>query len=409
MANNPFDRTPWYPLERPLADDLNQGPSQDDRALRYVLERLYARRTSAADPTALITAGFLADGLRVVAGGGMSVNLTPGLGFLDNTAGIATAIGGVVGLDDRTAFAPALLSAVQAIAIDPAPGADLARKDAIFVKVDRRLENNTSRDLLDVASGTFVPTLKLKTLSYDLLGRNSRVDCSGGNVVGTTGIVYKVGPTFAYVDPGTGSVPDCFLTTYNADPVTDSGYVKIATINVATGTAAIVENLIADWRPMLYHDALIRISGGTTLGARPMSTCTIAGLPAGMRAAVLRDAASNLQTFTAYLFHGPVTSLGHANGSASSIVSVWGKPVAVGTNIYSPDYGGGAGGLVNTALQTALASALPVVQAAIGQPYTYPSFTVVRYAITGGPTFTLASTYADPLDLELAIAIRRNG
>ncbi len=226
MADFPYDRTIINPLERPLSVDIDQLQSQIDRAVRDTLRRMF-------QISGTVQSGFLDTGLKVTQNGvpDMNVLVTPGVGFQDLTGDVPTAIGGITGVDDRSPYKPLPLNATMTIAIDAAPGAGQERYDIIEVKTDRRSENNLSRDVLNVGTGLFVPTLVNKTLAFSLDGRNGRVVSPSNS---TTGVGYKVGTAAAV---GTAVVPS-----------TSPGYVPIATIYVGPTVTSILNANITDRR-----------------------------------------------------------------------------------------------------------------------------------------------------------------
>jgi hypothetical protein len=228
MANDPFSREIINVRERPLSSDINIAESYLDRALRDFIRALLA-----PDPLAIVT-GFLNQSFKVVATTtpSMTVNISPGLGFIDDASDVPTAIGGVLGVNDTSTMKPLPLSTVQPIVIDGAPSAGNSRYDIIEVKCDRRSQDPTSRDILDPATGVFAPNLVNKTLAFYLDGRNARVVAPA---LSTTGIGYKVG-----IAATTGT---------EAVPATTAGYVKIAEIHVVSGVTTITNSVITDTRP----------------------------------------------------------------------------------------------------------------------------------------------------------------
>jgi hypothetical protein len=228
MANDPFSREIINVRERPLSSDTNIAESYLDRSLRDFIRALLA-----PDPLAVVT-GFLNQSFKVVATTtpSMTVNISPGLGFIDDASDVPTAIGGVLGVNDVSTMKPLPLSAVQPIVIDGAPSAGNSRYDIIEVKCDRRSQDPTSRDILDPATGVFAPNLVNKTLAFYLDGRNARVVSPAPS---TTGIGYKVGVA---ATSGTEVVP-----------ATTAGYVKIAEIHVVSGVTTITNSVITDTRP----------------------------------------------------------------------------------------------------------------------------------------------------------------
>ena len=92
MANLPFDRVVWNPLEKALSTDWNLNTSEQDRSLRDTMLELmkYAETSS---PTGYSVSGFVADAFRVIPGGGMDVVVSPGIAFFEN-ASPTTGVGG---------------------------------------------------------------------------------------------------------------------------------------------------------------------------------------------------------------------------------------------------------------------------------------------------------------------------
>jgi len=239
MANQDFDREIINPLERPLADDINQAQSQIDRGVRDILRALFSTAAGA------IQSGFISTGLKTTQSAvpGMSVEIQPGLGFQDNAGDVPTSIGGVVGLDDLSPYKPLPLSAVQSIAVDAAPIAGQNRIDIVEVKADRRAENPSTRDILNVITGIFAPGLVNKTLAFNLLGRNGRVVSPANS---TTGIGYKVGVA---APAGT-----------EVAPATSPGYIKVCEIHVVGAVASILNADITDFRTLVGNWAFLTLA-----------------------------------------------------------------------------------------------------------------------------------------------------
>jgi hypothetical protein len=222
MPDKPFDQTIINPRERPLSSDINQLQSQLYYALRTVL--LNWTRGEAGYPT-----GFLGDGFRLYAAGGMTVGVTAGVGFQRVAGSGALDIGGVVGLNDLSELKPLLLSAAPTFTV-PTPDATHPRYDIVEVKYDRRVENPLSRDILNIVTGQFSPTLVPKTLSFLLDGLTS--------TNGSSPINYKTG------------TPAASPTL----PTTTAGYVRLGHVYVPAGAASITSENIADRRPLLQPD-----------------------------------------------------------------------------------------------------------------------------------------------------------
>ena len=376
MADKATDREIWNPLEAGLVDDLNQQAGQDAATLRELARAMFAHRISPvslpADDRGAISTGFIGDGLKVRPQSPASGNVvvTAGWGFRDTTGlstalgGAQSAIGGVPGLNDLSVYAPLFLGADEVIAVPEAPSAGFARKDIIEVRVDRRPENAQTRDILDPLSGISAPGLVSKTLAFDLSGR--------AGLYGTgSGIVYKPGVVHAYTN-----ADDFLAAGVIAEPATDTGYIKIATINVKPAATTFDADVIVDWRPLVFP-------GGQAAGALAYSVATSGGatvqtfkacaLPPGVGACAVAGA-SLVQASTVYVLAG--------DGSKIRVLASFNTDLA---------YGGPGGAFffapavqsdlnasateVTTALQTALSTATPPVVAAVGQ--------LVRIILTG--------------------------
>lgn len=360
MANKPFDTTIIRPLERPLSSDLDSAQSQILRTQREYLDRAYAYRDSSIVPAAIRNTGVIGDSFRPVVGANpLSVYLTPGQGYKDNAGGTATDIGGVIGLNDLSPFAPLLLSSLQEIPIATPPGAGFGRIDLIQVRVDRYETDATTRYLLNPSTQVFAPTAIAKTLSFDLFNRNGQINAPAAS---TTGIGYKVGQQFAYTNT------DSFLNFLNR-PAVDSGYVAVAYVNVQPGATSIFASDIVDARPLLALDGLLRVAAQIEFVAGmpiPLPNPPVIAAPAGVRMAI-DIAAGAAQIADFYLFPGdtsiylPVaeqSQLGLAAGDAAGVTF---DDVVMPTQLVT--------GIVDTALRTQLSGAVLPFGAAIGTPY----------------------------------------
>jgi hypothetical protein len=248
MADKPFDREVINQRERPLSSDVNTGWSYADQSARYLLDNLTRIRATGGDaPAANAPAtGFLGDGFRVTEASpaAMSVVVNDGLGFMVDATLNDTDIGsgltpGILGADDNQRMHPLPLSSAQTINVPVA--APNPRIDIVEVKLDRRLQDPTSRQILDPATGLFSALAVNKTLAFDLDGRTG-VNTTGGD--STTGIAYKTGTP--------AGVP--------VAPATSTGYVKIAEVLVDAGAASIAQNKITDVRPVLAPDGVRRVA-----------------------------------------------------------------------------------------------------------------------------------------------------
>lgn len=267
MAGNPFDRTPLHSLERWTSQDFNTQGTQHDYALRYALQSLLAANSG-------FQPGFLGNGYRVVPNSpaGMSVLVSAGLGLASDPADVPTNIGGIVGLNDQASVKPLVLTAPQQFTV-PANASGNPRIDIIEVRIDRRLENPSSRLVFDSGVGGFVPDTVDKTLAYTHDGRLGTVATPAAS---TAGLSYKTGT------PAGSPVA----------PATTAGYTKIAEINVAAGAASITALHLVDTRRLLgpsgVHHASIRFRQQWNAGA-PIVTVLGSVVPAGMQLAVITN------------------------------------------------------------------------------------------------------------------------
>jgi len=173
----------------------------------------------------------------------MGVNVSLGLGYQDDPSDVPSGIGGVSGLDDLSEFKPLYLTSVQTLTV---PGADPTnpRVDIVEVKFNRDLGNPLSRDVLNIVTGQFVPTIVQKTLSFCLDGLTS--------VNGSQPINYKTGT------PAGSPTP----------PAVDAGYIKIAEIRVEALSTTVPATKITDFRSVLFP-AVVQDLAEPILGGRP--------------------------------------------------------------------------------------------------------------------------------------------
>ena len=247
MADRVFDRTIINPLEKPLSSDINQIQSQQDRTLRRILERLFSSAISGTNDRAYGSrSGFLGDSFKVrpTSPTGMNVLVTRGVGFIYNPSDEPVAIGGILGLDDRSGYKPLMLEADQTIAVPPnTSGA--TRYDIIEVCYSRRAENNSSRMILDPIAQQFSSAGVNKTLAVANDGRIGQVASPANS---TADISYKTG--------GSSSA---------ARPAVTAGYVKIADVVVVNGATHITPNCIGQERSILTPDNHMHVRGKITI------------------------------------------------------------------------------------------------------------------------------------------------
>lgn len=241
MANLPFDRVVWNPLEKALSTDWNLNTSESDRSLRDTMMALMNLRANAtASPSVgspLLAAGFIGGSFMVVpqSPNDMTVNITPGIGFLPNPS-ITAGIDGISGLNDSSQYSPVVLSSTQNIVIPDVVTPGWERFDRIEIKVDRRLSTSTT-PVLDPSTGVFGTDLLKKTMSYALDGDVGSVSWSAASIAG---ISRKEG-----FEAPLGSA---------AVPAATAGYVTIAVIRVYEGMPSLNAYFIKDTRNMISEN-----------------------------------------------------------------------------------------------------------------------------------------------------------
>jgi hypothetical protein len=255
MANNDFDRTILNPLEKPLADDLNQAQSQLDRTLRDYLSLLYSMRTTDGSAVRTLQSGFVADSFRAFPSSpaAMSVVVKSGMGYQDDASDTPSSIDGVVGLDDISRYKPLPLLSDFTFTVPVAPSAPNSRIDIIEVKADRRVENPLSRLVFNPTTEQFESATLDKTLAFALDGRTGVVTSPTDS---TAGLSYKIGTA---ANPG-------------AAPPTTTGYIKIAEINVDNTTTSITESELVDRRAILGVGGIVNLGVILAFGSASRGT-----------------------------------------------------------------------------------------------------------------------------------------
>lgn len=259
MADNDFNRTPIYALERPLCDDLNQNATYADQEVRDLLynQTLTQVRTGTFYDASTPADGFLADGFKVrqnAAGANGNVYITSGMGF-QNQPGITPAnINGVTGLDDPSTLKPLILTANsnESSAGIPVPntglGAGNSRIDIIQVRANLLVTGPQSRDVLQPVTGVFAPQVLDKTLQWLL--DNTTTVVQQPDTSTAAAIIYKKGIVTATTDP-----------TVCPIPATTSGYVKIAEIFVQENATTFGTAVITDTRNYICQNGQMAVGG----------------------------------------------------------------------------------------------------------------------------------------------------
>ena len=110
MPDQSYQRTIVYPLEKPIADDLNQDSSQGDRSIRDTLSALLNAQS-----------GVVGGSLQVVQQSppALGVIIKAGLAFQNAPTDTPSNIGGVIGLNDLSPYKPIVLAAHYDTMISP--------------------------------------------------------------------------------------------------------------------------------------------------------------------------------------------------------------------------------------------------------------------------------------------------
>jgi len=399
-----FDRSILHNLERPLSSDLNRVQSQLDRTLRDTLRQIYAQRISPVldpgDDQMNASVGFIGDSFKVrpeIPASG-NIRVSSGLGFMVNPspASSLTATNPNVpvgGLDDLSLYSPLPLSSVVTFAVPTAPAAGFGRKDIIQVKADRHSENPLTRGIWDTILKKFTGTLVDKTYAWDLLTRTETVVSPA---VGTFGLVYKKGVAGAYADD------DSFLAAGTVpDTAADPGYVKVATINVRPAATTFDENVIVDWRPLLFPGGVGHVGASLQLNTTT-NTLTFLRLhaPPGV-CATFRQPTPGTQRIDGYFLLGNASLL--TPGIPMASWSRYADPY-----IYMGAATGMAAGEVNLALQTSLATALPNLHIGVGQRYLTGTWMYGETSVMAGALST-AIANLNTFEYDIAAFFQRNG
>lgn len=381
MANNPWDRLIINARERPLSSDINAAQSQLDRSLRELAARLFTARVSGtSDLSANPPSGFLGDSLKVrpPVAPGLSVRVAPGVGFHHLPGDVPAAVGGVVGLDDLSAYKPLPLMAEATIAGIPAgPAAGQDRYDIVEVRMRRQSTNPLSRSLLDVVTGVFLPGLVNKTLEFTLDGSVGVVAAPASS---TAAVSYKVGSAVA-----TGAFNPASI------PPTTPGYVRVAVVYAKNGNmvSGVTRANLIDDRNLLCEAGVMRLAASFSVpsgAATPPTSVALAG-PPGVELVVLKPGPNNSDV-EVFLVGGSVPLRGAMSGTISRATASFTE-----ANLLLP-YGPLNLGTLSAAQVAALQDATQAAPAAVfaeGQPYASQKFQAARANVGTGVDGTIAS------------------
>lgn len=386
MANQAFDRTVINVRERPLSSDINQAQSQLDRTIRETLMQSVIARSSGSNLLAGSPPdGFFGSGFRVVPSSptGLSLKVTAGMGFYDLSSDLASALNGIIGVDDLSRFKPLSLLADTTINGIPAgPASGSTRIDIVEVRMNRLFGNSLSRDTLDVSTGQFVPGNVNKTLSFT---QDGSIGIVSDPAASTDAISYKVG------------------VVNGSEPTATPGYVKIASVFATGGnmTSAISKANIIDKRQILCPYGLMNVSGSFSVpnGSTAPPTSVSLNAPPGIECVVVKTAAPAQNQFDIFLLGGALGSnaAGHLTAHALSAYNAG--------QFYHTQFGGSSVGTLNSGQVSSIADATlsaPASTFPVGFPYFKTSIFVHRQA--SGVT---DATVTDPLQIVFGGHIQR--
>lgn len=245
--------------ERPTSTDLNRV---QDRVLESIRTAAFMAHgeTYESDPGAAASLRYYNYGPQGFFGGGFNVQADPGspprgllvtngVGIVRNGPASATDIDSASGADwDQlgTLGAPVVLSGNQTFTVPASPAPGNARIDIIEVRADYVANEPATVGVFNTTTEVYDPTVKNKSLNWDLLGRTGSVISPASS---TAPLSYK---------QGVAAVGTIAAAT---EPSTTAGYVKIARINVLGGAAAITNDDIADMRPLLFPQGQLHCAG----------------------------------------------------------------------------------------------------------------------------------------------------
>ena len=264
MSFGSFQKRVLIPVrQRPSSEDLNA--LQWERAASELISAgtAYGQNVFSSPggcvPSAMLGArGFSGGGFYVAVDAGsppFGITVQKGVGYNYLGPVSATDIDANQGADwvlNNSWAAPIVLSGDQDFTVPAPPSVGNSRIDIIEVRADYLAANPQTVGIFDPGSSVFNPTVANKSLTWDLLGRTGSVNAPNPS---TAPISYVTGQSAA------GNIASAPI------PSTTSGYIKIAHINLdASGgaIAAITEEMIADFRPMLFPQSTLCVGGRFT-------------------------------------------------------------------------------------------------------------------------------------------------
>jgi hypothetical protein len=266
MAMRDFFRRVLVPVrQRPTSSDLNAMQVRLESGLRALSamslgSHIYSAPGVLAWQAALPPNGFYGAGFFVAAAGGMNLIVAPGVGSAVLGPASASNIDSDSGADwtqDSLLGAPLVLSSGQTLVAPAPPIAGHSRIDIIEVRPDYLATDPQTVGIFNTATEVFDPTVRNKSLDWDLLGRTGTVNAPNPS---TAPISYVVGQDFA------GGIAGA------TEPTTTSGYIKIGRINMDGAIGSVTQNLIADMRPLVTAGGVMHCAGRVAIPG------TVAGL-----------------------------------------------------------------------------------------------------------------------------------
>jgi hypothetical protein len=234
MPDQPFDRTIFHNLEKPLSRDFNQAQSQSDRTLRHFISSLFQDPDTGDRRDGFVQGSFKVFESVVPA---MSVLVTAGLAFQEDVTDVPTDINSILGLDDRDPYKPIPLLADHTFTVPTAPTSPDSRIDIIEVKASRLVTNSLSRQILAPATGIFGAVAVDKSLEFAVDGNTGSVVSPAAS---TAALSYKQGVAG---NPGVA-------------PATTAGYLKVCEIAVGSDVVVINDADITDFRSFVPRKEL---------------------------------------------------------------------------------------------------------------------------------------------------------
>lgn len=400
----PFDVRVVNSLERPTINDFNMA-----QAAARTMTQALAQAIIDMPPYMLGSGagGFIGTGFQAIPASGLTVKLSPGLGFqYSKTPEEHLNVDGITGVNvyDTVGSRPMVLGAGKLITLNPAPAAGMARRDTIAVRMRAvgTMTDAVASDTFNPASQVFTPTLQPKTFSwaYD----NGIVDTlpAGGVTTATADFVYIPGIEYPYATPDD-------LLSYPLSTI-PSDYRILAIINMTPELTTVTKGEICDYRQMvLPNRALsfpIQFEGGSEAGVPGgrMYDYNAPRLPGNMGTPILSrvgGGASNRYALHVLGYHN-VKSMGASLSVGGPVFDGTTADVSFAaqatiTDVKVPMNAVGSSLAVLTAAQVALLASTdssPQTICAIGQPYSAINF-ALGYTDLALPGMNYAGTTWD--------------